>query len=152
MYVAFKINPQGYRRLSSNTACGLFRHANCAYLPVSLFSANRCNSGMSTGFGLRWFFLFFLSPFADVVSLGYQLICLIAQSCTYVYIVWHGLILLSFFFLFSGSLRAWACALCFHCLALPNCYILKTRRPQSPLLGRSEWAWLFLSPRSRHVE
>ena len=99
MYVAFETNPQDYRRLSSSTACGLFRRGNCACLPVSLFSANRCNNRASTSFGLRWVFFFFLSPFADAISLGYQLICFTAQSCTYVYIAWHDSIV-PFFLLF----------------------------------------------------
>ena len=42
--------------------------------------------------------LLFLFRFADVISLGYQLICFAAQSCIYVYIVWHELILLLFLF------------------------------------------------------
>ena len=149
MYVAFEADPQDYCRLSSSTACGLFRRGNCAYLPVSLFSANRCNDGISTSFGLRWVFLFFLSPFADVISLGYQLACFAAQSCIYIIFVWHELIVL--FFFFSGSLHAWACALCFHCPALLNYYVLKTHWRQNPWLGRSECAWCFLSLRPKPV-
>ena len=121
MYVAFKNNPQVYRRLSSSTACGIFRRGNYAYLSVSLFSVNRFNDGMSTSFGLGWVSLFFLSPFADAASLDYPLIYFIAQSYTHVCLrgmVWSC----SSFILFFPGPCARGHALCafFNYLALPN--------------------------------
>ena len=54
---------------------------------------------------------------------------------------------------FPGSLCTWTCALCFHCPALLNYYILKMRwrKKKNSWLDRSEWAWRFLSLQPRPV-
>ena len=146
MYAAFKTNTQGYRKLSSNTACGIFQRGNYTDLSVRQFAADGYNDGMSKSFGLRWISLIFLSKVGFTELFVRLLHWSILHTRIYIYVHRGGNSLVLLFFP-PGSLYAWACALWFQCLALRNHYILKRPWQQNQWLSHSEWTWCFLSSR-----